>query len=324
MMNKPSQKSSGKFIGEAALLLMTILWGGTFVLVKESLNDISTLLFVGLRFGIAAVVLLVVLYLKKIKIDKKIILPGALLGGWLFLGFLTQTAGLKFTSASKSGFLTGSLVVMIPLFQTIIEKKIPTRGALIGTALVFLGIVFLSSGGNSISDFFNNLGNNFNIGDWLTLMCAAFFALHIVFMDIISPKYEFWNLLFFQLVTVAVLNLFFSLVFSYSSIEPLRFSLSKNLLIGILYTALLATLVNFALQTKFQKVVSPTKAGIIYSFEPVFAAVFAFFILNEKITNFSLVGCAMIFLGLIVSEVFDSFFSQKDEYLEVQTKNEES
>jgi len=231
---------------------------------------------------------------------------------------------LKFTSASKSGFLTGSLVVMIPLFQTIIEKKIPTRGALIGTALVFLGIVFLSSGGNSISDFFNNLGNNFNIGDWLTLMCAAFFALHIVFMDIISPKYEFWNLLFFQLVTVAVLNLFFSLVFSYSSIEPLRFSLSKNLLIGILYTALLATLVNFALQTKYQKVVSPTKAGIIYSFEPVFAAVFAFFILNEKITNFSLVGCAMIFLGLIVSEVFDSFFSQKDEYLEVQTKNEES
>jgi drug/metabolite transporter (DMT)-like permease len=323
-MNKLSQKSSGKFIGEAALLLMTIIWGGTFVIVKESLDDISTLLFVGLRFGIAAVVLFIVLSLKKIKIDKKIILPGALLGGWLFLGFLTQTAGLKFTSASKSGFLTGSLVVMIPLFQTIIEKKIPTRGALIGTALVFLGIVFLSSGGNSISDFFNNLGNNFNIGDWLTLMCAAFFALHIVFMDIISPKYEFWNLLFFQLATVAVLNLFFSLVFSYLSIEPLRFSLSNNLLIGILYTALLATLVNFALQTKFQKVVSPTKAGIIYSFEPVFAAVFTFFILNEKITNFGLVGCAMIFLGLIVSEVFDSFFSQKDGYLEVQIKNEES
>lgn len=323
-MNKLSQKSSGKFIGVCALLLMTILWGGTFVIVKESLNDISTVLFVGLRFGIAAVVLIIVLYLKKIKIDKKIILPGALLGGWLFLGFLTQTAELKFTSASKSGFLTGSLVVMIPLFQTIIEKKIPTRGALIGTALVFLGIMFLSSGGNSISDFFNNLGKDFNIGDWLTLMCAAFFALHIVFMDIISPKYEFWNLLFFQLVTVAVLNLFFSLVFSYSSIEPLRFSLSKNLLIGILYTALLATLVNFALQTKFQKVVSPTKAGIIYSFEPVFAAVFAFFILNEKITNFGLVGCAMIFLGLIVSEVFDSFFSQKDGYLEVQIKNEES
>ena len=323
-MNKPALKSPGKFTGEAALLLMTIIWGGTFVIVKESLNDISTLLFVGLRFGIAAFVLYLVLYFKKIKIDKKIILPGALLGIWLFLGFLTQTAGLKFTSALKSGFLTGSLVVMIPVFQTIIEKKIPTRGALIGTALVFLGVVFLSSGGNSIFDFFYNLGNDFNIGDWLTLLCAVFFALHIVYMDIISPKYEFWNLLFFQLVTVAVLNFFFSLIFSFSSIEQLRFSLSGNLIIGILYTALLATLVNFALQTKYQKVVSPTKAGIIYSFEPVFAAIFAFFILSEKITNFGLVGCTLIFLGLIVSEVFDSFFMQKNEYLEVQTKNEES
>lgn len=322
-MNKTSQKSSGKFIGEAALLLMTIIWGGTFVIVKESLDDISTSLFVGLRFGIAAFVLFIILSLKKIKIDKKIFLPGALLGVWLFLGFLTQTAGLKFTSASKSGFLTGSLVVMIPLFQTIIEKKIPTRGALIGTAIVFIGIVFLSSGGNSIFDFFSNLGNNFNIGDWLTLVCAAFFALHIVFMDIISPKYEFWNLLFFQLVTVAILNLFFSLVFSLSSIEPFRFSLSKNLVVGILYTALLATLVNFALQTKFQKVVSPTKAGIIYSFEPVFAAVFAFFILSEKITNFGLVGCTLIFFGLVVSEVFDSFFPQKVGTL-VVTKNEKS
>ena len=239
-MNKLSQKSSGKFIGEAALLLMTIIWGGTFVIVKESLDDISTLLFVGLRFGIAAVVLFIVLYLKKIKIDKKIILPGALLGGWLFLGFLTQTAGLKFTSASKSGFLTGSLVVMIPLFQTIIEKKYQRKGHLSERLLCFLELCFYQAEEILFPTFFNNLGNNFNIGDWLTLMCAAFFALHIVFMDIISPKYEFWNLLFFQLVTVAILNLFFSVVFSFSLIEPFRFSLSKNLLIGILYTALLS------------------------------------------------------------------------------------
>ena len=323
-MNKPIQRSTGKFIGEAALLLMTIIWGGTFVIVKESLNDISTLLFVALRFGIAAFVLFIVLFVRKIKIDKKIILPGALLGVWLFLGFLTQTAGLKFTSASKSGFLTGSLVVMIPLFQTIIEKKIPTRGALTGTAFVFIGIVFLSSGGNSVLEFLENLGRNFNIGDWLTLLCAVFFALHIVFMDIISPKHEFWNLLFFQLVTVALLNLFFSFIFSFTSLEPLRFSLSGNLILGILYTALLATLVNFALQTKFQKAVTPTKAGIIYSFEPVFAAIFAFFILSEKITNFGLIGSGMIFFGLIISEVFDSLFPQKKVNSNSQLINEES
>lgn len=307
-MNNSSQKTVAKYFGESALLLMTILWGGTFVIVKESLNDISSMLFVAIRFGMAAAVLTLIIIATKNKIDRKSILPGIFLGTFLFFGFFTQTIGLKYTSATKSGFITGSLVVMVPLFQTIIEKKIPSKGAQIGSVIVFIGILFLTSGGNAIGTFLNELGTNFNFGDGMTLICAVFFALHVVYIDLISSKNDFWTILIIQISTVSLLSFAAAFLFAGISAETLHISFTSYLLFGLLYTSLVATLFNIGLQTKFQKVVSPTKAGIIYSFEPIFAAIFAFFLLNEKISNFALAGSALIFLGLIVSEVFDSFF----------------
>jgi len=311
-MNNLDKRPTTKFVGEAALLLMTIIWGGTFPIVKESLKDVSSMLFVAIRFGIAASIIFVILLLKKYRFNKSSILPGMFLGALLFTGFLFQTNGLKITSATKSGFITGTLVVMVPIFQTIIEKKLPSIGSQIGTVLVFIGLLFLSSGGSSITTFLSELGSSFNLGDLLTLICAAFFALHVVYMDIISPKYDFWILFLFQMITVCLLSLAASFVLHATAFEPYFINFSPDLITGILYTSLLATCVNFGLQTRFQKVVSPTKAGIIYSFEPIFAAIFAFFLLSEKITNFGLVGSALIFAGLIVSEAFDNFFNKKE------------
>lgn len=309
-MNKLPQKNTGKYFGESALLLMTLIWGATFVIVKESLNDISSTLFIAFRFAIAAGVLTVIMLVRKNKINRESILPGIFLGLLLFLGFVTQTIGLKNTSATKSGFITGSLVVMVPIFQMIIEKRMPTKGAVIGTVLVFFGILFLSSGGSSITTFLNELGSNFNFGDGMTLICAMFFAVHVVYIDIISSKNDYWTILIAQLATVSLLSFASAAVFAGASYESIHVSSTKYLLFGLLYTSLLATLFNLGLQTKFQKVVSPTKAGIIYSLEPIFAAMFAFFLLNEKISNFGLAGGVLIFLGLIVSELFDSIFSK--------------
>jgi len=302
-----------KYTAEAALVLMTIIWGGTFVIVKESLNDISSMLFIAIRFAIASSILFLLLFIKKVKLDKKTILPGIILGVFLFSGFFFQTIGLKLTTATKSGFITGTLIVFIPFVQIMVEKKFPTKGALLGISLVFLGMMFLSSGGSSITTFISELGTSFNLGDALTLICAVFFAVHVVYIDVYSPKYNFWLLLTTQLTTVAVLGFTASLFFSGFSIEAIHIDLTKYLVFGLLYTSLLATLVNVGLQTRFQKVVSPTKAGIIYSFEPIFAALFAFFLLGEKISNFGLLGCALIFLGLIVAELFDSYFERKNE-----------
>jgi drug/metabolite transporter (DMT)-like permease len=301
--------SPAHFIGEGALLLMTIIWGGTFVIVKEALNDITPMLFIAVRFSIASLLVFTFLLFKRYTLNSSALRSGFLLGFFLFLGFAFQTAGLKYTTATKSGFITGSLVVMIPALQLLIEKKKPTKGALIGTALVFVGIIFLSSGSAAPSSFLAEFGQDFNTGDYLTLICALFFALHVVYMDILSPGRDFWLLFFSQLITVAALAWITAIFFHSVSFESLYLNVNGNLINGILYTSVLATFVNFGLQTKFQKEVSPTKAGIIYSFEPIFAALFAYFLLSEKISNFGAIGGVFIFGGLIISEIYDYYFN---------------
>lgn len=295
-----------KYKSELFLILVTILWGATFVIVKEALNDISSMAFIAIRFILAGILLLP--FLVKKKLSKDAVQAGILLGIFLFLGFAAQTVGLKYTSATKSGFLTGTAVIIVPLLQVIIEKKPPTKGVLVGIIVVLIGISFLSSGGDSILNLFNDIGANFNLGDALTLICAFFFALYIVFLDIKTNLYDFWILLFLQIITTAVLSVSFLFFFDGLNLEPIKINLTNNLIYAILYTSIFATLITTALQTKYQKNVTPAKAGIIFSFEPIFAALFAFFVLGEKITNFGYLGAALIILGLLISELYENLF----------------
>ena len=296
---------NSKYKAEVILIFITLLWGATFVIVKEALNDISSMAFVAVRFLIASIILLP--FILKKNITKENSYAGIMLGILLFLGFAAQTVGLKYTSATKSGFLTGTAVIMIPLLQVVIEKRPPTKGVIIGTIIVLIGISFLSSGGSSILNLFSDIGSNFNLGDGLTIICALFFALYIIYLDIKSVKYDFWVLLFLQIITTAILSIIFLFLFSFTGIETIRVNLSNNLIMAVLYTAIFATLITTALQTKYQKNVTPAKAGIIFSFEPIFAAIFAFFILGEKITNFGYLGSVLIILGLLVSELYENF-----------------
>ncbi len=304
--------TKNNFIGEGVMLLVTLLWGATFVIVKESLADISSMLFIALRFTIAGLILFPLMIKYKYLFNRQSVIAGCIIGFLLFGGFATQTVGLKYTTATKSGFLTGSAVVMVPILQTFIEKRKPTKGAIVGVFIVFIGILLLSSGGNSILKIFDELGSNFNIGDLLTLICAIFFALYIIYIDIYTKRHDHLTLIIMQIIATACLAYFFSFIFSSVNIEATRIDFSNKLIFGIFYTSIFATLITTFLQTKYQKLISPTKASIIFSFEPVFAALFAFFLLNEKITNLGYVGAGLIFAGLIISEVLDKILS-KDE-----------
>jgi drug/metabolite transporter (DMT)-like permease len=311
MKNKLKQyRHSLKYLSESALLFSTLIWGGTFVIVKDSLQDVSTMLFVGIRFIIAALVLLPFVYKKFVLIDKKVFYRASLLGVFLFLGFAPQTIGLKYTSATKSGFITGSLVLFTPLMQIIIQRKKPTFGSLIGSVFVVAGLLFLSVKDTSIGELFYELGSSFNAGDILTLACAFFFAIQVVYIDKISREIDFLLLTFFQIVVTGILAFIFSGLLSITNIEEVHFRLTGNLVFGLAYTAFLGTIITFLLQTRFQKEVSPTKAGIIFSFEPMFSALFAFLMLNERLSPLGIVGGILIFLGLIVSELLE-FFRQR-------------
>ncbi|MFO7445501.1 MAG: DMT family transporter, partial [Ignavibacteriaceae bacterium] len=125
-----------KYLGEGALIIVTMIWGATFVIIKTALADISPMMFISLRFSIAALILLPFLFKILKNVPRAAIVCGFFLGLTYFLGFAAQTAGLKYTSATKSAFITGTFILFIPLFQFFFEKKAPGKGNLIGVLLV--------------------------------------------------------------------------------------------------------------------------------------------------------------------------------------------
>jgi drug/metabolite transporter (DMT)-like permease len=294
-----------KFSAEGVLFLITLIWGATFVIIKVALQDISPLLFISFRFLLASLILLPFVFKPLLKISKAELYGGLLLGTIYFLAFTTQTVGLNYTTATKSGFITGSFIIFTAIFQLLIEKRVPGKGTLVGITLVVAGLVLLSSKGTSILYIFLEIGDNFNIGDLFTFFCAIFYALYLVYLDIISKKFNYLTLSFLQIALTFILGFTFAIIFSATGIESLRLVFNNNVLLALIYTSVLATALSTTLQTRYQKFVTPTFAGIIFSFEPIFAAMFAFFVLSEKISNFGFIGCVLIFSGLIVSEVFD-------------------
>ena len=298
-----------KYTGEIALLFNTLIWGGTFALIKNAFSDISPLLFLGLRFGIAALIFLPFVYSSLKKTNKQTLIAGSILGFFYFAGFTAQSLGLNLTTATKSGFITGTFVVFIPILQLIIEKRKPKWFNILSVFLVLIGLILLSSKGENALDFIKQLGSDFNLGDLLTLLCAILFAFQVVYVDVFTKKYEYLPMVFVQLLITGIGGFILSFIFSISTLETVKFTFNTTVVTAILYTAIFASIIATVIQLKFQKFVSPTKAGIIFSIEPIFAAVFAYFLLSEKISNFGLIGCVVIFIGLIVSEIF----SVKDE-----------
>lgn len=298
-----------KYTGEIALLFNTLIWGGTFALIKNAFTDISPLLFLGLRFSIAALIFLPFVYASLKKTNKQTIVAGSILGLFYFTGFAAQTLGLNLTTATKSGFITGTFVVFIPILQLIIEKRKPKWFNVLSVFLVLVGLIMLSSKGENVVEFIKQLGSDFNLGDLLTLLCALLFAFQVVYVDVFTKKYAYLPMVFVQLLITGIGGFILSFIFSVTSLETVKFTINTTVVTAILYTAIFASTIATVIQLKYQKFVSPTKAGIIFSIEPIFAAVFAYFLLSEKISNFGLAGCVLIFIGLIVSELF----SVKDE-----------
>jgi drug/metabolite transporter (DMT)-like permease len=219
--------------------------------------------------------------------------------------------GLHFTSATKSGFITGTSVIFTPFFQVFLERRRPGKGNIIGTILVLAGLLFLSSKGTHFTDLIYDIGSNFNIGDFLTLICALSYSVYIVYLDIISKKVDYMPLVFIQIGVTAVGGILLAIVFQFTGIETGMFSFTKDLIIAVIYTSILSTILTTILQTKFQRYITPIKAGIIFSLEPIFAAIVAFFLLSEKISNFGFIGCIFIFSGLLISELMDKNYARE-------------
>lgn len=284
------KKLTRKRKAELILLSITLIWGATFSIVKSSLSDVSPLFFIGIRFIIASVFLLI-FFSREIKnFTQEELYHSSILGILLFLGFAAQTIGLLYTSASKSAFLTGMAVIFTPLFQFLIERKAPLLGNVIGVIIVSVGLYFLTS----------PKGSEFNFGDGLTIACAIIFALYIVYVDIATQTSNPLRITFLQILINGVLSLFLALIF-----EDIRFKFSSNVIFALIYLSLLATVLTLYLQMKWQKETTPTKAAVIFTLEPVIAAILAYLFLGENIGLLGVIGGATILFGLILSEISD-------------------
>ncbi len=273
---------------EIILLSITLIWGGTFAVVKFALASSSPLTFLAIRFGTASIIFPLIYRKNYFSMDKATFKGGVFLGVLLMIGFAFQTVGLKYTTSSKSAFITGLLVAFTPIAQAVIKKKMPSRGSLIGVGLVAVGLFLLTSPS----------GQGFNIGDILTLFCAISYAVYIVYLDIFSKKHDVSKLTLLQLFITSLLA-----IAAAPFLETMEVHITTGLIWALLYTSILATVFATYLQTKYQRDITPVRAAIIYSMEPVLANVIAFFAFGEFVGSVGAVGGALIVGGLLTSEL---------------------
>jgi drug/metabolite transporter (DMT)-like permease len=285
---------------------VTFIWGSTFVISKSLLDYTTPLAYTALRFFLSAAIVLILFYKRVSLIPLSTMLKGTVLGIFLFFGFALQTVGLQYTTASKSAFFTGMLVVLTPIVHFTVqhflkmEKKPLRTGNIIGVIFAAFGLFLLTS----------PEGSSFNYGDALTLGCAVLFALYIVYLDFASSEPDKLQLTYIQFLVCGILGLISAILFENSHIV-----FSWQFISGLLYLTIFATIISMWVQNQFQGDTTPTRAALIFALEPVIAAVFAYYFRNEIIGIVGALGGAIILLGLLVSEFSDNLPFLKREIL---------
>ncbi|MBV7508023.1 DMT family transporter [Bacillus sp. sid0103] len=285
-------------IADLSLLFVTIIWGSTFVLVQNAIDFLEPFSFNSIRFLSAAIILVLCLVIvdkeQLKKLNAKLLLSGVFIGFWLFLGYATQTIGLLYTTSSKAGFITGLNVVLVPLFSMMLLKQFPTRNAVLGVLTATIGLFLLT-----MTDV-----TGLNRGDGFVFICAISFALQIIYTGKFSNKYPTLLLTVIQITTVAILSIISSFLFEdwRKSVDP-EILLSKDVLVALVITSMFATALAFLIQTNFQKYTSATRVALIFAMEPVFAAITGFYWANERLSYSALIGCFLIFAGMIFAEL---------------------
>lgn len=273
---------------ELALAAVAFIWGATFVIVKGALEDVSTFLFLALRFTLAAVLLAFWLRTRLARRTPIARGGGLLCGVLLFLGYALQTAGLRWTTASNSAFITGLYVVMVPLLASLVYRSRPRAAELGGAMLAAAGTALLSGG----------LPTAWKRGDLLTAGCAVAFAGHILAVERYSRRMDFERLSLMQIAVVAALSWAAAAV-----MEPARIVWSARLWAALLSTSVLATALSFLLYTWAQGQTSAARAALIFALEPVFAGLVAWAAAGERWTAASLAGAAMILSAILLVEL---------------------
>ncbi len=305
-----------QIVADALLLLVTVIWGTTFVVVKGTISDIKPFTFLAVRFFIGGLFLLLVLGVKNIVRDNKKtlfrpvrtqdkgvsgdhsegedsvqvreLLKGSVVTGvTLFFSYATQTFGLLTVPAGKAAFITGLSVVIVPLASAILLKRVPERNAILGVVLAACGLGLMSL----------TLPIDIQHGDTLVFLCAIGFATHILLIEKYSKSID---PLIFATIQLFVVSLG-SFIAAFLLERPL--TIPNNTWGAISYTGIMATSLTILIQSGVQKYTSATHAALILSAEPVFGAFFAWITIGEVLSTREMFGAILILAGMLISEI---------------------
>jgi drug/metabolite transporter (DMT)-like permease len=272
-----------------------LVWGATFVVVKGALEDASVFAFLAVRFALAAL-LMAMIHRRAVRhLTHAEIWAGAQIGFFMFAGYAFQTLGLIRTTPSKAGFITGFGVVLVPVLMALLWGRRVNRWVWGGALAALLGLYYLTVPAGGFAYL--------NVGDLLVFVCAVLFALHIIYVGRYSRQHSVGALSFLQVATTAVLTLVALPVASVAGWEPLRLRWTTELLFAVLITAGLATALAFSVQVWAQQYTTPAHTAILFSLEPVFAALTSYVMLGERLGGRGLVGAGLILVGILVAEL---------------------
>jgi len=270
------------------MLLIALIWGSAFVVVKSTLESITPLYLMAIRFTISALVMCI-FFLKRIRTSPKgTILKGLGLGSILAIAYGVQSIGLVYTTAGNNAFLTAIYVVLVPFFGYLIFRRRPTGRNLLAAGVCLAGVGFLSLGE----------GFTMNIGDALSLLCGVFCAVHIVLLGHYAKECDGMVITAMQFVgTAAIFWLWAPLC------ETAPQSISMDVVWSILYMSLICTVLALSMQTIGQKYADPSRASLLLSCEALFGTVLGIVLLGEPFTPRIGLGAGLIFCAVLISEL---------------------
>ncbi len=280
---------------DLSLAFCTLLWGATFVVVKNSLDHASVFIFLAARFTLAAVLMVAWSYRILRQLEPQELFAGFRLGFFMFMGYAFQTAGLQYTTPAKSGFVTGSSVVLVPLLLGLFWGKRLTLGAYAGAFVAVVGLYFLTIPAQGVAYL--------NRGDVLTFVAAGLYAVHIILVGEYIREHSARALSLIQVAACAAMA--WAAAGSAAAIrwQPAHFAWRWQLLLGILICAVFATAVAFSIQLWAQQYTTPSHAAILFTLEPVFAVITSYILIGERLQGRAVLGAVFVFAGILVAEL---------------------
>ena len=291
---QPTEPSNVKrqLFADGTLVVVTLIWGSTFVLVKDVLNQISPMVLLAARFAFGVVALaLVLLLLRRWRgFTMRELAWGSLVGVALWAGYAFQTVGMQWTTASNAGFLTGMSVALVPILGVPILKQIPSRWAWVGVVLAITGLAMLSLRFDE--------GLSMSIGDLLVLGCAVAFTFQIVLISYVAHFGDPVRLTLVQVLVAGVLSAASALLFE----RPVS-GLSADVWLGIAFLGIVVTALTIVVMMTVQRFTPAAHAALIFTLEPVFAAIFGIWLQGDRLTAVGWSGAALILAGMLVAEL---------------------